>query len=91
VLRGPLVIRVEHAVAIEKYVQRLGYADASLGGGAAQPYRDLLDQVTRLIEMFGCGWRGADRRVPTLIVVASCAMLYRDAATLGAPIFSFCS
>jgi hypothetical protein len=40
VLRGLLVIRVEDAVAIEKCVHRLGYADASLGGGAAQPSRE---------------------------------------------------
>jgi hypothetical protein len=35
-LRGLFVIRVEDAVAIEKQVDRLGDADAALGGGPVE-------------------------------------------------------
>ena len=48
--------------------------------------RDLLDQAAPSYRVVRRGWRGADRRVPTLIVIAPSEMLCRDAATLAAPI-----
>ena len=36
-VRGLLIIGVEDAVAIEKHIHRFGDANASLGGGPAEP------------------------------------------------------